>query len=114
MKYLVVDEEAKLRALKLLEKNPNLSQRELSAELGVSLGKAHYLLKSLIEMGWVKLGNFRRNDNKLGYAYLLTPKGFKEKAATTVRFLARKQEEYRKLRAEIERLEQEVRESLSR
>ena len=102
------NEEIEFRALKLLEQNPNLSQREMSAELGVSLGKAHYVVKALIDMGWVKLDNFRRNNNKLGYAYLLTPKGIAEKAAITVRFLARKQVEYERLREEIEQLKAEV------
>ncbi len=102
------NEELNLRALKVLEQNPNLSQRELSAELGVSLGKAHYVLKSLVELGFVKLDNFRRSDNKLGYAYLLTPSGIKEKAAITIRFLARKQEEYKRLKQEIKQLEVEV------
>ena len=102
------NEELNLRALKVLEQNPNLSQRELSAELGVSLGKAHYVLKSLVELGFVKLDNFRRSDNKLGYAYLLTPRGIKEKSAITIRFLARKQEEYKRLKQEIKQLEVEV------
>ena len=102
------NEEIEFRALKLLEQNPQLSQRELSSKLGVSLGKAHYVVKALINMGWIKLGNFRRNNNKLGYAYLLTPKGIAEKAAITVRFLGRKQVEYEQLREEIEQLKMEV------
>ena len=102
------NEEIEFRALKLLEQNPKMSQRELSAELGVSLGKTHYVVKALIDMGWVKLDNFRRSDNKLGYAYLLTPKGITGKAAITVRFLARKQAEYARLREEIEQLKAEV------
>ena len=101
-------QDIQLRALRLLEQNPHLSQRELSAELGVSLGKAHYVVKALINMGWVKLDNFRRSDNKLGYAYLLTAKGIAEKADITVRFLARKQSEYETLREEIEQLKAEV------
>ncbi len=101
-------QEIQLKALKLLEQNPHLSQRELSAELGVSLGKAHYVVKALVNMGWVKLDNFRRSDNKLGYAYLLTAKGVTEKAKITVRFLARKQLEYEALREEIEQLKAEV------
>ena len=87
-------EEIEYKALKLLEANPELSQRQLSSGLGVSLGKAHYVLKSLIDVGWVKLNNFRGSNNKLGYAYVLTPDGIAEKAAITVRFLARKQREY--------------------
>ena len=106
--FLLISEEISLRALKALEQNPKLSQRELSAELGVSLGKAHYVVKALVDLGFVKLDNFRRSDNKLGYAYLLTPRGMREKAAITVRFLARKQEEYRRLKDEIKQLQVEV------
>jgi EPS-associated MarR family transcriptional regulator len=102
------NEEIEYNALKLLEANPQLSQRQLSAELNVSLGKAHYVLKSLIVVGWVKLDNFRRSDNKLGYAYVLTPAGIAEKAKITVRFLDRKQREHEKLLSEIEALRIEV------
>ena len=102
------NDEIQLSVLRLLEQNPQLTQRQLSAELGVSLGKAHYIVKSLIDVGLVKLDNFQRSDNKWGYAYLLTPKGIKEKAAITVRFLARKQDEYRLLEREIEMLKSEV------
>ena len=102
------DQEIQFKALKLLEQNPHFSQRELAAALGVSLGKTHYILKALINMGWVKLDNFRRSDNKLGYAYLLTAKGLLEKADITVRFLARKQLEYDALRDEIEQLKAAV------
>ena len=101
-------EEIEYKALKLLEANPELSQRQLSSDLGVSLGKAHYVLKSLIDVGWVKLNNFRGSNNKLGYAYVLTPAGVVEKAAITVRFLARKQRDYLELQAEIEALRDEV------
>ena len=102
------DQEIQFKALKLLEQNPHFSQRELAAALGVSLGKAHYILKALINMGWVKLDNFRRSDNKIGYTYLLTLKGLSEKADITVRFLARKQLEYDALRDEIAQLKAEV------
>ena len=102
------NDEIQLSVLRLLEQNPQLTQRQLSAELGVSLGKTHYIVKSLIDVGLVKLDNFQRSDNKWGYAYLLTPKGIKEKAAITVRFLARKQDEYRRLELEIEALKSEV------
>ncbi len=97
-----------LKALKILEANPELTQRDLAAELGVSLGKTHYLVKSLVDIGLVKLDNFQRSNNKWGYAYLLTPAGVVEKAAITVRFLARKQEEYKRLEREIEELRSEV------
>ena len=99
------NDEIQLSVLRLMKQNPRLTQRELSAELGVSLGKTNYVVKSLIDVGFIKLANFRRSDNKLGYAYLLTPKGLAEKAAITVRFLARKQEEFRRLEREIEAFE---------
>jgi EPS-associated MarR family transcriptional regulator len=108
IKEAMSNEEIEYNALKLLEANPQLSQRQLSAELEVSLGKAHYVLKSLIVVGWVKLNNFRGSNNKLGYAYVLTPAGVVEKAAITVRFLARKQREYIELQVEIEALRAEV------
>ena len=102
------NDEIQLSVLRLLEQNPQLTQRQLSAELGVSLGKTHYILKSLIDVGLIKLDNFQRSNNKLGYAYLLTPKGIAEKAVITVRFLARKQDEYKRLEQEIEVLRSEV------
>jgi EPS-associated MarR family transcriptional regulator len=102
------DEKYTLNALKLLEKNPELTQRELAVELGLSLGKTHYVLKSLVDIGLVKVANFQRSGNKWGYAYLLTPRGIAEKAAITVRFLARKQEEFKQLEREIEVLKSEV------
>ena len=104
----MIDEEIEYKALKLLQADPELSQRQLSSALGVSLGKAHYVLKSLIDVGWVKLNNFRGSKNKLGYAYVLTPVGIVEKAALTVRFLARKQRDYAALQAEIQALRAEV------
>jgi EPS-associated MarR family transcriptional regulator len=102
------NDEIQLSVLRLLEQNPQLTQRQLSAELGVSLGKTHYIVKSLIDVGLIKLDNFQRSNNKLGYAYLLTPKGIAEKATITVRFLARKQDEYKRLEQEIEVLRSEV------
>ena len=103
------NQELEFRALKILERQPNLTQRQLAAELGISLGKTHYLVKSLIDVGWVKLDNFQRSDNKLGYAYLLTPLGIVEKAAITARFLVRKQREYTQLQEDIAQLQEEVR-----
>ena len=101
--------ELEYRLLKLLEQQPDMTQRQIAKELNVSLGKTHYLVKSLIDVGWVKLENFQRSDNKWGYAYLLTPIGIVEKAAITVRFLARKQWEYTQLQKEIDQLQEEVR-----
>ena len=108
LKEAMSNEDIEYNALKLLEANPQLSQRQLSAELDVSLGKTHYVLKSLIKVGWVKLDNFRRSDNKLGYSYVLTPAGITEKAKITIRFLGRKQREYLELQAEIKDLQVEV------
>ena len=101
--------ELKYRLLKILEQQPDLTQRQLAKELGISLGKTHYLVKSLIDVGWVKLDNFQKSDNKWGYAYLLTPKGISEKATITARFLVRKRREYSMLHDEIEQLQEEVR-----
>ena len=103
------NQELEFRALKILEQQPDLTQRQLAVELGVSLGKTHYLVKSLIEVGWVKLENFQRSDYKWGYTYLLTPKGIVEKAAITARFLVRKQREHTLLQEEITQLQEEVR-----
>lgn len=105
----MINQELEYRALKILEKRPDLTQRQLAVELGVSLGKTHYLVKSFIDVGWVKLNNFQRSDNKLGYAYLLTPAGIVEKAAITARFLVRKQREHTQLQKEITQLQEEVR-----
>jgi len=105
----MTNQELEYRALKILEQKPDLTQRQLAEELGVSLGKTHYLVKSLIDVGWVKLDNFQRSDNKWGYAYLLTPVGIVEKAAITARFLIKKQREHTQLQEEITQLQEEVR-----
>ena len=110
---MTLSDENTLQALRILEKNPKLSQRGLSKELGLSLGKTHYILSSLIEVGLIKAGRFKRSDNKLGYAYLLTPQGIAEKAAVTARFLARKRREYKELEQQIADLSSEV-ESMKR
>lgn len=104
----MINQELEYRALKILEERPDLTQRQLSQALGVSLGKTNYLLKSLIEVGWVKLDNFQKSDNKWGYAYFLTPTGVAEKAAITLRFLKRKKQEFDNLEIEIAKLQQEV------
>ena len=105
----MINQELEYRVLKMLEQRPDMTQRELAEALGVSLGKTHYLVTSLIDVGWVKLDNFQRSDDKWGYAYLLTPKGIVEKAAITARFLVRKQREYNELQQEIAQLQEEVR-----
>ncbi len=85
-----------------------MSQRELAAQLGVSLGKANYCLKELVKKGLIKAGNFKSNPNKRVYAYLLTPNGVKEKSRVTMRFLQRKMDEYEQIKQEIIRLKLEV------
>jgi EPS-associated MarR family transcriptional regulator len=105
----MTNQELEYRALKILEQHPELTQRQLAEELGISLGKTHYLVKSLIDVGWVKLDNFQKSNNKWGYAYLLTPMGIAEKAAITARFLIKKQREYNALKEEIAQLQAEVR-----
>jgi EPS-associated MarR family transcriptional regulator len=104
----MLDEATHYRLLKLLQDNPELTQRGLAEAAGISLGKVNYCLKALIEKGLIKAANFRNNPNKKAYAYLLTPKGIEEKARIAVRFLRRKQQEYEALRSEIEGLRREV------
>ncbi len=94
--------------LKNLENNPALSQRDLAKRLGISLGKVNFCLNALVAKGCLKVNNFRNSDNKLAYAYLLTPQGIEEKARLTVDFLKYKTQEYERLRAEIEDLRREV------
>lgn len=102
------DSAATLEALRLLEVRPELSQRQLSKELGLSLGKTHYVLHALLDKGLVKIQNFKRSDEKLAYAYLLTPTGVKEKLRLTQAFLARKEAEFQALKATIAQLRKEV------
>jgi len=101
-------DELRLRVLRALEANPELSQRQLAAELGVSLGGVNYALKALIERGFVKADNFRKSGTKVAYLYVLTPKGIAEKSSLATAFLGRKLEEYEVLRQEIEALKGEV------
>ena len=104
-------EETHYHVLKLIEKNPSITQRELAREMGVSVGKANYCLKALIDKGWVKANNFKNSNNKIAYAYVLTPRGLSEKTKITARFLKRKLHEYEMLKSEIKQLRQDVSES---
>jgi MarR family transcriptional regulator, temperature-dependent positive regulator of motility len=106
---MVISDEVRYRILKLLETNPALSQRDVARELGMSLGRANYCLRALIDKGWVKVANFKNSRNKSAYMYLLTPRGIERKAEVTVRFLQRKTREYRELRAEIEQIRADAR-----
>lgn len=101
-------EAAHYRVLRLIEEQPEVSQRELARALGVSLGKTHYLMKALLDKGLVKADNFRRSDNKLAYAYLLTPSGIAAKLELTRAFLRLKEDEYRAAHEEIARLRLEL------
>ena len=103
-----IQEEARFKILRLLHENPELTQRDLGERVGISLGAVNYCLRALIERGLIKAGNFSRNPNKLGYAYVLTPAGIAEKTLLTGRFLKRKVEEYEALKLEIEVLSRET------
>ena len=102
------NKDIRLDLLRKLEENPKYTQRELSRETGVSLGKVNYCIKKLIEKGLVKLMNFSNSTNKSGYAYLLTPKGIEEKGKLTFSFLKIKMEEYEILKDEISKLKQDT------
>ena len=104
--------ETHLKVLRRIEANPEVTQRELAQELGISLGKVNYCLKALIQKGWVKASNFKNNKNKAAYAYLLTPKGIEKKAQITVHYLKTKMAEYETLKKEIAQLKEEVPENL--
>ncbi len=101
-------QETHLKVLRHLEENPDVTQRELAEALGISLGKANYCLKALINKGMVKAKNFKNSANKRAYLYILTPKGLEAKAKISVNFLQRKMEEYEALKAEIEQLKSEL------
>lgn len=97
-------QDAHFRLMCLIEQHPEYSQRRLAEAMGISLGKAHYLLKALFEGGLVKAGKFKRSDSKLRYLYVLTPQGVRYRIQSTRRFLQLKELEFESLRSEIERL----------
>ena len=101
-------QEIHLKVLRHLENDPEITQRELAKKLGISLGKANYCLKALIDKGLIKAGNFKNSNNKSAYIYLLTPKGIEEKSRITIHFLKRKIDEYENLKKEINELRQEI------
>ena len=104
---LMNNQDIRLDLLRKLESNPQSTQRELSREMGVSLGKVNYCMKKLTEKGLIKLSNFTHNQNKMGYAYLLTPQGIEERSRLTFSFLKRKIVEYEILKKEIDELQLE-------
>lgn len=103
-----LDQETHYRVLNLLEKHPEFSQRELAREMGVSVGKINYCIKALVSVGHLKLNNFMRSNNKMGYAYLLTPKAVREKTKITQQFLQIKLEEHELLVEEIKSIQKSL------
>lgn len=103
-----LQEDTHFRVMRLLQANPDITQRELADQLGISLGGLNYCLRALSEKGWVKMQNFADSKNKFGYVYVLTPRGLAERARLTQRFLKRKLNEFAALRAEIESIQQET------
>ena len=100
--------EIRYRLLKLLAANPNLTQRQMAEEIGISLGKFNYCLKEMVKKGIVRIERFKSSENKTAYMYLLTPRGIEEKTKITSRFLKRKMIEYEELKREIQELSREV------
>lgn len=103
-----MQEDTSFRVMRILQGQPDITQRELAEQLGISVGGVNYCLRALTDKGLVKMANFANSKNKFGYIYVLTPTGLAEKAALTSRFLKRKMQEYEALRAEIETLQSEV------
>jgi EPS-associated MarR family transcriptional regulator len=104
----MLPEEVRYKLLTLLGPNPQLSQRELARELGMSLGKVNFCVRALMDRGWIKAANFKNSRNKIAYMYLLTPRGLEEKARVTARFLQIKMREYEALKIEIEQIRTEA------
>jgi EPS-associated MarR family transcriptional regulator len=103
-----LQEDTYFRVMRILQENPDVTQRELAEKLGISVGGLNYCLKALTEKGWVKMKNFANSKNKFGYVYVLTLNGLAEKATITHRFLQRKMDEYEALKAEIDALKSEL------
>ena len=102
------DPEIPYHLLKILESDPNLTQRQMAGKMGLSLGKFNYCLKELVKKGFVKVERFTSSDNKATYMYILTPHGLEEKSRVTVSFLKRKMKEYKEIKQQLEDLKQEV------
>jgi EPS-associated MarR family transcriptional regulator len=101
-------EDAKFRVFQIINKNPQMTTREIAQKVGISNGSTYYLLTSLIDMGFIKLSNFKDSSQKTKYSYLLTPKGIREKSLITSKFLDRKKQEYELLKKEIIELERDL------
>ena len=101
-------EDAKFRVFQVINENPQMTTREIAQKVGISNGSTYYLLTSLIDMGFIKLSNFKDSSQKIKYSYLLTPRGIREKSLVTSKFLARKKQEYELLKKEITKLERDI------
>src|SRR4030065_2054799 len=104
-------DESQFKALRELEKDSTLSQRDLSKKVGLSVGRVNYIIKALLEKGYIKAHRFKNSKNKIGYMYILTPKGISERIIQTQTFLQKKNEEYIRLKQEIETLREETEKS---
>jgi EPS-associated MarR family transcriptional regulator len=103
----MASDDVRYRLMRLLETNPEMSQRDVARELGISLGKVNYCLRALVQRGWIKATNFTNSRNKAAYMYLLTPRGIEAKAKITMQFLQTKMREYEELKVEIEQIRHE-------
>jgi EPS-associated MarR family transcriptional regulator len=101
-------DETQYKVMRLLEANPEMSQRDVARALGVSLGRVNYCFKALVQKGWIKASNFKNSQNKAAYMYLLTRRGVEEKARLTLQFLQIKMREHEALRVEIEQMSQDA------
>jgi EPS-associated MarR family transcriptional regulator len=101
-------EDAKFRVFQIINETPQMTTREIAKKVGISNGSAYYLLTSLIDMGFIKLSNFKDSSRKIKYSYLLTPKGIREKSFITSKFIVRKKKEFVALREEINSLEKSI------
>jgi EPS-associated MarR family transcriptional regulator len=104
----MLSEEMRYQVMRLLEANPELSQRDVARALGISLGKVNYCVQALVQKGWIKATNFKNSHHKAAYMYLLTPRGLEEKGRLTLQFLGIKVREYEKLRVEIDEMRREA------
>ena len=102
------DHEIRYRLFKLLDDDPNLTQRQMAEQMGISLGKFNYCLNELVKKGFVKINRFKSSDNKAAYMYILTPRGVEEKSKITIRFLKRKMQEFEKIKQQIKEISMDV------
>lgn len=108
MQRSMLSEEERFKLFRLIEANPEMSQRDLARALGISLGKVNYCINALVARGWVKATNFKNSKNKAAYMYFLTPRGIQEKAAVTATFLQHKMQEHDALKNEIDAIRRQA------